>query len=169
MIRRLLALAAMLVTVLLVQTTVLAQVRILGARPDLVVLAVVAVAMTSDPVSGATFGFAAGLVRDLLLDLPVGVSALVDASLGYTIGALRVYMVSHSPLVPAAVAVAASLASVWATGAVLRLLDLSGFSWGYLSRSALAVAAGNLLATPLVYPLVRNLAERSRAERVMHL
>ncbi|HKE97382.1 MAG TPA: rod shape-determining protein MreD [Actinomycetes bacterium] len=169
MIRRVLALAAVLVGALVVQTTVLSQVRILGARPDLVVLAIVAVAMSSDPVAGATFGFAAGLARDLLLDLPVGVSALVDASLGYAIGTARVYMVSRSPLVPATVVVAASLASVWATGAVLRLLDLSGFSWGYVARSALAVAAGNLLATPLVYPLMRGVVERSRAERVMHL
>jgi rod shape-determining protein MreD len=168
MIRRLFALAGVIVAALVVQTTLLAHVRILGTRPDVLLLAVVAVAMASGSVSGAVFGFAAGLAADLLLDLPVGVSALVYTAIGYAIGTARVYMVSRSVLVPAALAAAASLAAVWASGSVLRLLDLSGFSWGFLARSAVAVAAFNLLLTPAVYPLVHTLAVRVRAERVAH-
>jgi rod shape-determining protein MreD len=168
MTRRVLALGAVILVALIVQTTLLGHVRILGARPDVTLLAVVAVAMASGSVSGAAFGFAAGLATDLLLDLPVGVSALVYTAIGYAIGSARVYMVSRSPLVPAALAAAASLAAVWASGSVLRLLDLSGFSWGFLARSAVAVAVFNLLVTPVVYPLVHTLAEHVRAERVAH-
>jgi cell shape-determining protein MreD len=112
-IRRVAALAGVIALALLLQTTLLSPLRILGARPDLLLLAVVAVAMASGPVEGAAFGFAAGLTADLLL-------------------------------------------------------DLSGFSWSFVGRSALTVALYNLLLTPLVYPLVRRLAERVRAERVVH-
>ena len=130
--RRLLALAAILVVAVLVQSTVLAQVRLAGVRPDLLVLAVVAVAMASDATTGAVFGFVAGLVADLLFDLPVGVSALVYTAVGFAVGTVRVYVTTNHPLVHLLLAGAASLASVWCCG----------------------------LLTPFVYPVVWALTER---------
>jgi len=51
--RRLLALAAVVAAGLLLESTVLAGLRLAGVRPDVLVLAVVAVAMASGPTSGA--------------------------------------------------------------------------------------------------------------------
>jgi rod shape-determining protein MreD len=167
--RRVLALGGVIAVALLLQTTVLAQLRLAGARPDLLVLAVLAVAMSSGPLAGAIFGFAAGLCADLLLDLPVGVSAMVYTALGYGVGTVRVYMASGSMWVPLALALASSTAAVWASGAVLRLLDLNGFSWGFVGKAGVAAGAYNLILCPLVYPLVRKLDERFRAERVVKL
>jgi hypothetical protein len=70
-------------------------------------------------------------------------------------------------LVPAGLAVGASIAAVGASGALLRLLDLSGFSWGFVGRAALAAALLDLTVTPVVYPVVRRLAERYETERVV--
>ena len=95
--RRLLALAVVLVVAVLIQSTVLARLTLAGVRPDLLVLAVVAVAMASDATTGAVFGFVTGLVADLLFDLPVGVSALVYTATGFAVGAVRVYVTSHRP------------------------------------------------------------------------
>jgi rod shape-determining protein MreD len=167
MIRRVLALAAIVFVALLLESTVLAPLRVGGVGPDLLVVAVVAVGMASGAVSGALFGFWAGLLTDLLLDLPVGVSALVYTVVGYTVGTLRAYMVSGSALLPALLAAAASVASVLLSGLILRLLDLNGFTWGYLTRAAALAAVLNLLVAPLVYPRVRSLAERMVAERVI--
>jgi rod shape-determining protein MreD len=167
MTKRVLALAAVILAVLLVQTTLLGPVRLWGARPDLLLLAVVALAMTSGPLSGAHFGFWAGLAADLLLELPVGVSALVYTLTGYLVGVARVYLVSQSVLVPAAVAGVASLASVWLSGAVLRVLDYSEFSWEFVARTAPLVTLFNLLLAPVVYPLVSRVAERVVAEKVV--
>lgn len=168
MIGRAAILAAVIVVALTVETTLLAPVRLLGARPDLLLLAVVAVAMASGAGSAAAFGFAAGLAADLLLDLPVGVSALVYTAIGYAVGSARTYLASGRVLVPAGLAVGASLVAVWASGALLRLLDLSGFSWGFVARAGLAAALVNLVLTPAVYPLVRRLAERFVTGRVAH-
>ena len=71
-----------------------------GSALDLLVLAVVAVAMASDATTGAAFGFVTGLVADLLFDLPVGVSALVYTAVGFAVGTVRVYVTSHRPLPP---------------------------------------------------------------------
>ena len=157
-VRRLLVLAAVLVAAVLVQSTVLAEVRLAGVRPDLLVLAVVSVAVATDAATGAAFGFAAGLVADLLFDLPVGVSALVYTAAGFAVGAVRVYLTSHRPLVHLVLAGAASLASVWCCGLLLRVFDLS--SWAAVGRAGPLVALYNLLLTPLVYPVVWALTER---------
>jgi rod shape-determining protein MreD len=157
-VRRLLVLAAILVAAVLVESTVLAEVRLAGVRPDLVVLAVVAVAVASDATTGAVFGFVAGLVAALLFDLPVGVSALVYTAVGFAVGTARVYVTSHRPLTHLVLAGAASLASVWCCGLLLRVFDLS--SWEAVARAGPLVALYNLLLTPLVYPVVWALTER---------
>ena len=159
--RRPLVLGAVLVVAVAVQSTVLAGVRLAGARPDLLVLVVVAVAMASEATTGAVFGFVTGLVADLLFDLPVGVSALVYTAAGFAVGTARVYVTSHQPLVHLALAGAASLASVWCCGLLLRVFDLS--SWAAVARAGPLVALGNLLLTPFVYPVVWALTERAPA------
>ena len=156
--RRLPVLAAVLVAAMLVQSTVLAQIRLAGVRPDLLVLAVVSVAVATDATTGAAFGFAAGLVADLLFDLPVGVSALVYTAVGFAVGAARLYVTSHRPLVHLVLAGAASLASVWSCGLLLRVFDLS--SWAAVARAGPLVALCNVVLTPFVYPVVWALAER---------
>jgi rod shape-determining protein MreD len=161
-VRRVLVLAAVVVAAVLLQSTVLAELRLAGVRPDVVVLTVVAVAMASGPASGAVFGFSAGLVADLLFDLPVGVSALVYTAVGFAVGTARVYVTSHRPVVHLALAGAASLASVWCSGLLLRVFDLT--SWAVVARSGPLVALYNLLLAPFVYPVVRALAERVPAK-----
>ena len=156
--RRPLVLGVVLVVAVVVQSTVLAGVRLTGARPDLLVLVVVAVAMASEATTGAVFGFVAGLVADLLFDLPVGVSALVYTAAGFAVGTARVYVTSHQPLVHLALAGAASLASVWCCGLLLRVFDLS--TWEAVVRAGPLAALVNLLLTPLVYPVVWALTER---------
>jgi rod shape-determining protein MreD len=161
-VRRVLMLAAVVVAAALLQSTVLAELRLAGVRPDVLVLSVVAVAMASGPTSGAVFGFSAGLVADLLFDLPVGVSALVYTAVGFAVGTVRLYVTSHRPLVHLALVGAASLASVWCSGLLLRVFDLS--SWEAVARSGPLVALYNLLLAPFVYPVVRALAERVPAK-----
>ena len=159
--RRLLALTLVLVVAVLVQSTVLARLTLAGVRPDLLVLAVVSVAVATDPTTGAVFGFVAGLVADLLFDLPVGVSALVYTAVGFAVGMVRVYVTSHRPLVHLVLAGAASLASVWCCGLLLRVFDLS--SWAAVARAGPLVALGNLLLTPFVYPVVWALTDHAQA------
>ena len=63
-----------------------------------------------------------------------------------------------------ALAGAASLASVWCAGVVMRVLDLS--SWAFVARAGPLVALYNLLLAPVVYPLVRRLAAEAAPEQV---
>ena len=106
--------------------------------------------MASDATTGAVFGFVAGLVADLLFDLPVGVSALVYTAVGFAVGTVRVYVTSHHPLVHLVLAGAASLASVWCCGLLLRVFDLS--SWAAVARAGPLVALLQPAADPVRLP-----------------
>src|SRR4029453_18002813 len=164
--RRFLVLAAVLVVAVLVQSTVLARLTLAGVRADLLVLAVVSVAVATDPTTGAVFGFVAGLVADLLFDLAVGGSGLVYPAAGFAVGTVRVYVTGHRPLAHLVLVAAASLASVWCCGLLLRVLDLS--SWAAVARAGPLVAVYNLLLTPFVYPVVWALTERVPARPAQH-
>jgi rod shape-determining protein MreD len=157
--RRMLVLAAVIAVGVVLESTVLAHLRLGGARPDVLVLAVIAVAMGCGPVTGSVFGFAAGLVSDLQFAAPVGVSALVYAVVGFGVGASRLYFTSSRAWVHLLLAAAASLASVWLSGVVLRVFDLS--SWTFMVRTGPWIALYNLLLAPFVYPLVRRGAARA--------
>jgi rod shape-determining protein MreD len=72
------------------QTTVFsAPLRVFGVTPDVGLLLTVAVAYYSGPERGAVFGFVAGLVTDLFLNTPFGVSALSSALVGYGVGVVQ--------------------------------------------------------------------------------
>jgi hypothetical protein len=86
------------------------------------------------------------------------VSALVYTAVGFAVGTVRVYVTTNHPLVHLLLAGAASLASIWCCGLLLRVFDLS--SWAAVGRAGPLVALYNLLLTPLVYPVVWALTER---------
>src|SRR6266508_1415010 len=89
--RRPLLLGAITVVSLVLESTLLAHLRVGGVHADVLVIAVIAVAMVDGPVTAAIFGFAAGLVSDLLFANQVGVSALVYTVIGFGMAVARVF------------------------------------------------------------------------------
>ena len=95
--RRVLLWAAVVLTALLLQSTVFAQVKLAGAKPELIYLITVAMAVLEGPAAGAVAGFAGGMAQDFLLNQPKGITALTLTLLGYAVGMLRSYVASPSP------------------------------------------------------------------------
>jgi rod shape-determining protein MreD len=83
---RLAPLAALLGTGLVVHAAVAPHLAIRGLAPDVLLVAVVAVAAVRGERAGAGFGFAAGLGADLFLAAPLGTSALAYTLLGHVVG-----------------------------------------------------------------------------------
>jgi rod shape-determining protein MreD len=166
-VRRFLTLTAVIVAALLLQTTVFADVRLLGARPELIYLITIVFALLEGPASGAIAGFAGGMAEDFLLNQPKGITALTLTLLGYTVGLLRQYIVSPSPVVPVVVVGAGTFVGVLFYGLVSFLLGQFDTTALYLLRVAALSAAYNAILTPLLYPLLRRLAEGSRSHKVV--
>ncbi|WP_017573969.1 rod shape-determining protein MreD [Nocardiopsis halotolerans] len=153
-------------TLLLVSGAVLAQATIVnrlpfewGAGPDLVIAAVVAVALTSTPAAAAGCGFAAGLAMDVLppAEHAMGRYALVLCVAAYLVALLHRNTGSAGPL--------GGRPSVWAVMGVTAVAS-AGVGLGYAlvgvlmddPRVTLAAVVVNTLVgtvlTALASPLV---------------
>ena len=165
--RRVLLLAAVILSALLLQTTIFAEINLLGAKPELMYLITIAFAMLEGPASGAITGFVGGMAQDFLLDAPKGITALTLTLLGYAIGMARQYIVSPSPVLPVVLVALGTFAGVLFYGVVSFLLGQLDSTWLYLLRVAVLSAMYNAILTPLVFPIMRRAAEGSRSRRVV--
>jgi rod shape-determining protein MreD len=165
-VRRGLLWTAVVLAALVLQSTVFAQITLLKARPELIYLLTVLVALLEGPAAGAVMGFAGGLAQDLLLTQPKGITALTLTLLGYAVGTVRQYIVSPSALVPVIMVFAGTAIGLMFNGLVKFLLGQLDAGWGYQLQIALLSGLYNAILTPFVFPLVRRLAASSRAKRV---
>ena len=163
--RRTILLIVVVLTALLLQTTVFGDVRLLGARPELMYLLTIAFAVLEGPASGAATGFIGGMAQDFLLNQPKGITALTLTLLGYAIGMLRQYIVSPSPVLPVVLVAIGTFGGVVFYGIVSFLLGQLDTTWVYLFRVAALSAVYNGVVTPLLFPILRRAAEGSRSHR----
>ncbi len=154
------------VAALVLQISVVADLRVAGAVGDLMLVVVVAAGMTGGADRGATYGFAAGVAYDLVLDTPFGLSALTYAVVGYAVGLAASVLVRTSGWWPVALAALAG-----AVQAVLytSLGNLIGVAYPFGDVPAIAVvmaAAAALLVVPAMRVLwwVHGHAEPDRLE-----
>jgi rod shape-determining protein MreD len=167
--RRVLAVGAIIVTAVLLQSTVFSQLRLLGVRPELLYLVTILIALQEGPNEGAIVGFTCGLAQDMLLDQPKGITALTLTLLGYAVGMARQYIVSPSPLVPTIVVAIGTAVGVGFYEIVTFLLGQFDAGVTYAVRVALLTALYNAVLTPILSPLLRRIIEGSRPRRVVRL
>ena len=164
--RRWVTLGLIIITALVLQSTVFSDIRLLGARPELLFMVTIFIAMREGPREGMITGFASGMAYDFMLNHPKGMTALTLVLLGYMIGLLRQYIVSPSPWLPVV------LAFVGTFGGLLFYAILASFvgelqvGWAYVLRVALLASVYNALLAPIVYPIIRRVTERSRNQAV---
>ena len=133
-----------LLAVLLVQVGVMTDLPAFGAVADLMLLATLAAASVGGPDKGATYGFAIGLLYDLLLDTPFGMSALVYALVGYAVGVTAAWALQPQWWFHELMAVVGSVASVLLTVVVARVLGLP-YPLDDVIRIAIVVSVWNAL------------------------
>ena len=169
MIRRVLSITAVVVTVLLLESTVFSDLKLLGVRPELMYLVTIVVAILEGPREGMVVGFAGGMAQDFLLNQPKGITALTLTLLGYAAGLARQYVVSSSPLLPTILVAAGTAAGVAFYQIVAFLLGQLEEPLGYAVRVTLLTATYGAILTPLLYPVLRRVIEGSRPTRVVRL
>ena len=86
-----------------IQESAVSQISIFGVSADLTPLIVMAVGLLCGSLTGAVFGFATGLLIDLILVQTLGVTSLLYIAIGYWSGRLRELRDPSHELVPLAV------------------------------------------------------------------
>lgn len=163
--RRWLGAALVLLVALLLQLSLMPDLRIFGAMGDMLLLVTVAAALVDGPERGATTGFAAGLLYDLVLSTPFGLSALVYTLVGFGVGWVGTFLPRAPLWSPFVVAAAAGVAATVLYVIVGNLVG-SPFPFGNLPRVAFAVAAWNVLLIVPARALFRRLSGRAEPDRI---
>jgi rod shape-determining protein MreD len=154
-------------TALLLQVTVLARLSFLGAKPDLVLVAVICFALSDGPGAGMGAGFGIGLYMDLLGTHPLGLLALVLCVVGYAGGVIRFYFDRLSTFTPMLVVGALTAVAVLARAGLGALLGDPRVTAEPVVRSLLLTSLYDVLLTPFVFAAVTALRGRGdeRLER----
>jgi rod shape-determining protein MreD len=90
------------------QQTLVLDIRIGGVHPDIMILLPIVAGVVGGPARGASMGFGVGLVADLFLPTPFGLSALVGCMIGFAVGAATIALDRTAVWLPPFVALAGS-------------------------------------------------------------
>jgi rod shape-determining protein MreD len=136
---------------LLVQTTVVLDIRIDGMAPNVMWLLPIAAGLVAGPAEGAVMGFLAGIAADLLLPTPFGLSALVGTLVGFGVGIATGNLPREIPGISLVVALVASAIAVMLYAVLGAVLGESQFLHAGLAVMVPVVAVANaVLAVPAV-------------------
>jgi len=155
-------LACLIVLIVIVQVAVFPHLRIAGVVPDLGLVLAVAVAYRYGPEAGALTGFAAGLLYDLFLATPLGLSALAYAITAYAVGVLSSGLMRSPRWIPPLLGGAAGLAGGLAFIGIGGLAGVPGM-WTTHALVIVALAAlYDALVAPIVFLLVNTISRPDR-------
>jgi rod shape-determining protein MreD len=157
---RLAVIVLSLFTALLLQVTVLARLSFLGAKPDLVLVAVVCFALSDGPGAGMGAGFGIGLFADLLGSHTLGLLALILCVVGYAGGVIRSYFDRLSTFTPMLVVGVLTAVAVLARAGLGALLGDARISGEPVVRSLALTSLYDVLLTPFVFAAVTALRGR---------
>jgi rod shape-determining protein MreD len=147
--------AVVLLGALVLQVCLLGRLPVFGVTAELMLLVAIAAGLTGGPERGAIVGFAAGLLYDLTLHTPLGLSALVFALAGYAVGGLQHAVLGTTWYTPIVVSAAASAGGVLLYGAFGLLVGQTEWLVPETLLTALIVAVLNGLLSPLVLRFLR--------------
>ena len=150
---------------LLVEVTVVTRLPLPGATPDLVLLAVLGLALRWGPRAGCVVGFGAGLALDVAppADQAAGRWALVLCLAGYLAGLAR-DAAERSALVPLLVAAAASAGTLLLHAAIGAVLGDARTSWPLVTGLLPTAVLYTVLLCPFLVSAVLALARRAEPE-----
>ncbi len=147
--------AVVLLSAAVLQRGLFSEVRILGVAIDVFLLIAVAAGIAVGPERGAVIGFFAGLSLDLMVQTPLGLSALVYCLTGYLTGRLYGTTVRSSRWLSIGLVVLATAAAVGAYALVAELFGQDGAISPDLPTIVAVLCVANALLAPLAIRVVR--------------
>lgn len=144
-----------LLTAMVIHTAVFSQLRIVGVMPDLMLLLGITAGLEAGPGYGAVAGFLTGLVADLFLPTPLGLSALVYSLTGYATGVTKAGLLEAAWWFPMATAFVASSAGMGFFALAGTMLGEPNLLGARLATVMLVVGLVNCLMTLPVLRVVR--------------
>jgi rod shape-determining protein MreD len=150
---------------LVLELTVLDRLRIFGAGPDIMLLLAITAGIVGGPRAGVLFGFASGIILDLFLETPMGLSALVFCLIGYAVGNIQGGVLRAAWWIPVVTTLIASVVGVLVYALVATVVGQPHLVTPHLFVVAAVVGIFNALLAPFALRLVRWSISDATAER----
>lgn len=132
-----------------------------GARPDLILVVLIAIALGLDPGDGAILGFLAGLIHGSIVGVSLGSFIASCTIIGFAAGFVTIRMFSENPIVPVIVAGVLTFA-----GEIMFLLTnpVAGF-WSSINI-VLFKTLYNSLFTLILFWIIRWIKVRKKIRMI---
>jgi rod shape-determining protein MreD len=147
--------ALVLFSAAVLQRGLFSQLRVADVALDVFLLLTIAAGMMLGGERGAIFGFFSGLTLDLLVQTPLGLSALVYCLVGYATGRLQGTVLRANRFWPLVLVAVSSAASIGLYAVVAEVLGQANAISYRLPVTMLVVAVANALLYPLARRVVR--------------
>jgi len=154
---------AVLLVAVVVHQTVFAALRFGDLAPQVLLLVAVAGAMVGGSDHGAVIGFFCGLLTDLFLQTPLGLSALAFSLVAFAVGTVQSSVIRSAWWIPSVTAFLASAAAIVVYALLGAIVGQDQFIRPVLLVAAVAVGAVNAVLAPLMVK-VMSWAMIDRAE-----
>ena len=131
--------------------------RVLGAIPNFVLVVLVALALRFGPAWGAAIGFASGLLIDIAIQAPLGMSSLVLTPIGWGVGVFAGRRRRVSLAMAVTVVFVAAIICTATDVIVATTIDNESIAWSTVVISGTAGVMFTLLAGIVLLPVLRRL------------
>lgn len=147
------------------QSTLLGRIAILGVRPDLALVVLVFVALRRGSMTAQVAGFASGIVEDLVSVSPVGFHMLLRTLIGFLYGLFSGNVFVDPLLMPIVLTIAATILKGLVSGLVSLVFGLASSGFIYFAGRLWIEAGYNALAAPFLFALLNLLKVFRQADR----
>jgi rod shape-determining protein MreD len=140
----------------LIQNAFFSDLRLVSGRIDILPLVALATGFLAGPTGGAATGFGMGLLADLLLGLPLGLTSLTLLLIGEIGGRVGNARDPEGIFVPMLTGAVVTFAALIATGVAQVLLGASSAASWELAQQIVTTSLLNGLIAPFVYRATRR-------------
>lgn len=149
------AVAALCALALVMQLTVFAHIKVMGVAPELLLLFAIMSSVVVGMLRGAQIAFFAGLLWDVYLSSPFGLSAAIFALTAYVVGAVNKGFFRSFRIEVASLAAVATACAVTAYAALVDLMGQGDLLNMELVRIVAIASALNAFMSFICAPVVR--------------
>ena len=149
-----------------VQTTFLSSAPLAGIVVQLMLCLSIAAGVAGGSERGAITGFSLGLMFDLVLSTPLGLSALVYGLAGFLAGYVNSLSINHPWWLRSIVVGGTSVAMMFVHPILATWVGVDGWLTTRVIKVAIVVGLANAVIAPAVVPLMRWTLAIKRQERL---
>lgn len=146
-----------LVVAIYLQIALAIDARVLGAIPNFALVVLVAFALRFGPAWGAAVGFVAGVLIDIAVQAPLGMSSLVLTPMGWAVGVFSQRRRRVSLAMAVVVLMIAAVICLAADILVATVIQSESIAWSSIAIAGTAGVMFTVLVGIIMMPILRRL------------